>query len=166
MKGFRQNFRDDEWHSKSGVTSLQRGPPLVLRMLRTRTTTTGGTYLFVKVKHGPKRGLRPSTFSGNGGNHGWDTATDLSNLTKASAPIACRCSSTVAIYALSPQPHSSLKAAKLNHSRASQSSRKLGCGFDSSTAIRQPGRQCESGWSYLWGKPLHRSSAHSAHLKG
>jgi hypothetical protein len=74
-----------------------------------------GTYLFVKVDHTPACFTAVSAV-GNGGKSAAGT-TDLSNLAKDSAPMVCRCSSTVAIGVLSLHAWAYRRHAKTTHGR-------------------------------------------------
>ena len=68
-----------------------------------------GTYLLVKVIHIPTRCFQPSALSKE------KAVTYLSNFANDSAPIVCRCSSTVAVDLLRPQPCRCF--AKITHGR-------------------------------------------------
>ena len=101
MKGFQPSSRVGGRRLRSCATSVQRGLSSALWMWSTSATVMIGPtclsklIMFLHAFHGCQH------FQGMGVIGGGDIATDLSNFAKDSAPIVCRCSSTVAIEMLS-----------------------------------------------------------------
>ena len=107
-----------------------------------------GTYLLVKVYHVP---MGFTTINIVGGRR---RPAYLSNLANVSAPIVCRCSSTVGIGPLRLYPRLLLQAFLRDHLRTSRSSWKLGSKADSSPSVNS-----WTGTEIGWGLPLGKASS-------